>query len=134
MRSKRKMPPRVLYTRDGGEQLTLSEELFPIPKYTTDLPDKTSMARVLPKGRENAISGSDLAALLGINDLRSLRHRITFERIRGVPVLSTPGGGYFLPDDGEKGVKEAELFLKVMDARTRTTAEVTEAARRFIRR
>ncbi len=116
-----------------GEQLLISEDFLPSNCITFST-DCSSIAGVLPKGLENATSAKELAKTIGANDLRALRTRITLERIRGAPILSAPGGGYFLPDDGEKGVKEAELFLKVMDARTRTTAEVTEAARRFIGR
>lgn len=121
----------VCSSREEG-QLLISDDFLPF-YYTTNSTEISSITALLPKGMENAISAKALAELVGVSDLRGLRTKISLERIRGAPILSTPGGGYFLPDDGEKGRKEAELFLKVMDARTRTTAEVTEAARQYVK-
>lgn len=115
-----------------GEQLFISEDFLPFNCITFST-NYSSITGVLPKGLENAISAKELARTIGAKDLRGLRTRITLERIRGAPILSMPGGGYFLTDDGEKSIREAEILRRMMDSRTLTTAKATEAERGIIR-
>lgn len=60
---------------------------------------------LLPHGAENAVSAATLMILGGYTDSRSMRAAIEAERRAGALILCTRrvNGGYFLPDDGEKG-------------------------------
>ena len=70
----------------------------------------------LSKGRENAITKKDLMNLTGYSD-RVLRQRVEDLR-KEVPILSnTKEGGYYLPDDGQKGIDECNEFIFEQQAR-----------------
>ena len=68
---------------------------------------------LLPVGEENAISRSDLAALIGLDD-RTLRNQIQRERLAGAPILSSnQHSGYFRPAN----TAETERFIRSMTGR-----------------
>ena len=88
------------------------------------------ISELLPKGEENAIPARELAKMTGVSDARTLRAIITREREAGELILSTTrrGGGYFMPDDGEKGKREIDAFIHTQYARAFTTFRISKAA------
>lgn len=56
-----------------------------------------SVVNVIPKGRENAISRSELSIMCGIGD-RDMRREIAQAREQGVMIVNT-GDGYYVTDD-----------------------------------
>ena len=91
-----------------------------------------SIETLLPHGMENAVAAADLARLAGCRDARELRRRVAAERANGALVLSLPSVGYFLPDEGEKGRREADHFIRSMASRARQTMRATAAARDYL--
>ena len=87
--------------------------------------------RVLPKGAENAIKTAELCRMMGIKDARALRKLISDERALGAVVLSCDGG-YFLPDDGEKGRQEAAAFIATVTAKGASTIRAVRSAQAFL--
>ena len=85
---------------------------------------------LLYKGEENAIPARDLAKLIGLSNTRALRARITREREAGELILSTMrnGGGYFLPDNGLKGKREVDTYIRTQCERAFTTLRITRPA------
>ena len=67
----------------------------------------------IPKGRENAVSMSDLALQLH-TDKRTVRALILAARMRGEPICSTceERGGYYLSTDAS----EAQIYLRQQTA------------------
>lgn len=86
---------------------------------------------VLPKGAENAIKTTELCRMMGIRDPRALRKMISDERALGAVVLSCDGG-YFLPDDGEKGRREAAAFIATVTAKGANTIKAVRSAQAFL--
>lgn len=66
---------------------------------------------ILPQGEEHALSGGEIARLLGITP-RERRAQASRELAQGLMVLYTsePPGGYFRPSDGEKGACRNQAF------------------------
>lgn len=54
---------------------------------------------ILPTGKENAISATDLVGLAGCKDTRELRLIIASERDAGKWICSSTSGGYYKPKD-----------------------------------
>jgi len=88
--------------------------------------------RFLKKGAENATPARELVKLAGCADTRSLQVLIAKEREQGKLILSTSqnGGGYFLPDDGEKGRREIAEFVNTLYSRALNTLRAAKHARR----
>lgn len=81
---------------------------------------------VLSNGKENAMPGRDLVAILELKDLRSLTQNIEQERRAGIPICAAVSGderGYYLADSPE----ELEAYLKSLDRRLRNIAETRDA-------
>lgn len=89
---------------------------------------------ILPKGAENAISAAELVRLTGHSSTRHLQNTIAVERERGNLILSTcrNGGGYFMPDDGEKGQAEISEFCNTLYARAINTLKVYSLTRKAL--
>lgn len=65
----------------------------------------------IPKGYENAISRSELARLLNVDD-RTLRDMVENARAHGTPILNMQDGkGYFIPIKG-KEERLADIWKK----------------------
>lgn len=83
---------------------------------------------VLPKGKEQAISGTDLAMQLGFSSVRALQKDIEAAREIGIIILSSSTGGYYLPGSNE----EIEEFIRTLKARALNTLKTLKHARRYL--
>ena len=81
---------------------------------------------LLPQGEENAIPGPELAQMAGVSP-RKLRLMVDAERLK-YPICASDSG-YFLHDDGHKGVLELRKFLRRQDSRCAANRRVTKSAR-----
>ena len=54
----------------------------------------------IPQGRENKISRKSLVICTGLPD-RSVRRLISEARMRGVPIVGDPAGGYYMAETEE---------------------------------
>ena len=76
--------------------------------HTGDQSGKTEfpIMNLLPVGKENAISTTDLVRLTGCKSARDLQERIAYERNHGAVICSGSGRGTGVcQDDGRKGVE-----------------------------
>ena len=85
----------------------------------------------LHQGAENAASTAELVRLLDFKSSRDLQEIIARERDEGHLILSTSqnGGGYFLPDDGDKGQSEIRAFVRTLHNRATNTLRAAATAR-----
>lgn len=81
---------------------------------------------LLLRGEENAIPGPELARMAGVNP-RTLRLMVDQERLK-YPICASDSG-YFLHDDGQKGILELRKFLRRQDSRCAANRRVTKSAR-----
>ena len=108
------------------------EQLFPLHNSTISSGTAQGFFQsILPKGAENAIKTAELCRMMGIKDARALRKMISDERALGAVVLSCDGG-YFLPDDGEKGRREAAAFIATVTAKGANTIRAVRSAQAFL--
>lgn len=84
---------------------------------------------LLPVGRENAISTTDLVRLTGCVSVRELQQRIADERNRGALICSGSGKGYWQPKDRE----EIRQFVRTMNARALNTLKAAKSAREVLK-
>lgn len=131
MISRKEKAAPVLQHQDGsGEQTQLPGVRFSAPYYNRDS-NRFQVGAMLMRGMENAIPARELVHLLGLRNSRELRRRVEYERKHGALILSLPTVGYWLPDEGEKGKREAKLFFSSMTARATNTTKAAEAAKSF---
>ena len=76
---------------------------------------------------ENALRAADLCDKAGYRSARDLRSAVTQDRRAGIPILSS-GAGYFLPDAGKKGQREAAAFYRSMRSRAVNVFQSASAA------
>ena len=81
---------------------------------------------LLPQGEENASPGPELARMAGVSP-RKLRLTVDAERLK-YPICASDSG-YFLHDDGHKGILELRKFLRRQDSRCAANRRVTKSAR-----
>ena len=81
---------------------------------------------LLPQGEENAIPGPELARMAGVSP-RKLRLTVDAERLK-YPICASDSG-YFLHDDGHKGILELRKCLRRQDSRCAANRRVTKSAR-----
>lgn len=83
------------------------------------------ISKILPVGRENAISSAALAEIMGCKTVRELQKQVERERLAGAVILSdTHSGGYYLSDDPA----ELRRFIRTLNARARNTLRAAESA------
>lgn len=90
----------------------------------------TDYTKLLPKGKENAISAADLTTLLGFNDTRALQADIAKSRDAGQIILSSTNGGYFLPANDA----EIEEFVAVLRARAIGIFRALSSAKEYLQK
>lgn len=83
---------------------------------------------LLPVGRENAITTTELLKLSGIGNSRDLQSQIASEREHGALICSGAGRGYWRPKD----YKELREFVRIMDAKSRNIQKATEGAKKIL--
>ncbi len=76
----------------------------------------------LKVGKENALSIEYLKEMTGLEG-REVQRLIANERLNGLPILSTPAGGYFMP--GSEW--EVQTFVNSMRHRAGEIIEVADA-------
>lgn len=94
--------------------------------------DNISVVDYLRRGQVNAIPARQLADMMGIRDLRTLRNRIEKERKDGAVILSSTDRlhyGYYLAADQS----EVDRYIAQQSARVKTSLEVLKSAKRFRR-
>ena len=74
------------------------------------------IAPSLPRGKEHAPKAAEVARQHGMTD-RALRSQITAERREGALILSSPGGGLYLPANRE----EVQQYISFMRSRAIST-------------
>lgn len=95
--------------------------------HTGDQSGKTEfpIMNLLPVGKENAISTTELVRLTGCKSARDLQERIAYERNHGAVICSGSGRGYWKPKDRQ----EIQEFVRTMDARALNTLRAAKSAR-----
>jgi len=92
---------------------------------------KEYLKSLIPKGRDNAISRSDLCSLMQTSD-RVVRSMIEELRNDGELIISrTNGKGYFYPLPHE--ISDVEAFEKSMNSRAISCFASSKAARNWIK-
>ena len=84
---------------------------------------------LLPVGKENAISTTELVRLTGCKSARDLQERIAYERNHGAVICSGSGRGYWKPKDRQ----EIQEFVRTMDARALNTLRAAKSARAVLK-
>lgn len=113
----------------GGKHNVQADRALTTSDSTTPQPRKQAVSDLLLHGAENAMSGKELADLMGYTSVRDLQKQIAVERSRGALILSNTGGGYYLPALGEAGRKELRRYLRTIRARAFNTLKAGNAAR-----
>lgn len=85
--------------------------------------------RLLPVGKENAITTQDLVKLSGCGSARELQQRIAYEREQGAIICSGSGRGYWRPKDRQ----EIQEFVHTMNARALNTLKAVKSAKRALK-
>lgn len=89
----------------------------------------TDYTKILPTGKENAISTNELAVLMGFSDSRALQADIAKARENGQVILSSVQGGYFLPASDD----EVREFIGALQARAIGTFKALKSAREYLK-
>ena len=90
----------------------------------------TDYEKILPTGKQNAISTNELAVIMGFSDSRSLQADISQSRNAGQVILSSTTGGYYLPANDE----EIQEFISVLRARAINTFRALRSAREHLQK
>lgn len=126
---------------DGANIENGNEKIISLPpdKNLSDTDSNTSRSGVqvadfLLRGAENAIPSKDLIKITGIPTDRALRLAVFKERNAGAVILSTTRnrGGYFLPDEGEKGLQETAGWVRTQTSRALNILHALKSAQRAI--
>ncbi len=101
--------------------------------YSTTPATVRQVAAYLPVGASNAISGKELAAMLGYKTLRLLSRQIQRERLAGAPICAAVSGdsrGYYLASSQD----ELSAYLRALDRRLREVRRTRDACGDTLRR
>lgn len=101
--------------------------------YSTTPASVRQVAAHLPIGASNAISGKELAAILGYKTLRLLSRQIQLERLAGAPICAAVSGdkrGYYLTDEPA----ELRRYISALDRRLREVRRTRDACGDTLRR
>lgn len=90
----------------------------------------TDYTKILPIGKENAISSAELTVLMGFECVRALQTDIAKARNAGQIILSSTSGGYYLPKDDT----EVQEFVDVLMARAINTFRAITSARAYLKK
>lgn len=101
--------------------------------YSTTPASVCQVAAHLPVGASNAISGKELAAMLGYKSLRLLSRQIQREHLAGAPICAAVSGdsrGYYLASSQD----ELSAYLRALDRRLREVRRTRDACGDTLRR
>lgn len=101
--------------------------------YFTTPASVCQVAAHLPISASNAISGKELAAMLGYKTLRLLSRQIQRERLAGAPICAAVSGdsrGYYLASSPD----ELSAYLRALDRRLREVRRTRDACGDTLRR
>lgn len=84
---------------------------------------------ILERGQPNKKTFEELQILTGCKDSRRLRKIIAAERKAGAIILSSPHGGYWLPED----IEEVERYVSTMTKEAKSIFKAVQPARRYIK-
>lgn len=115
-----------------GEAGSFAEPAVVFQSTTTARQAQAPVSQFLPQGAKNAISTSELVRLTGCKSSRQLQKKIAVERERGIPILSSCRGGYFLPEPGEAGRAEMVAYYRTLQARAVNTFRALRAVRKLL--
>ena len=133
MNRKEKTALNAVNIEDGRREIGLGADDLPDTDFNTASPPTQGVAAVLCKGQENAIDSRELLRRFHLTDKRQLRALVSNERAHGALILTAPDGGYFLPDDGEKGRLEMKRFVSTIRAKGVHTLAAARPALRQLR-
>ena len=83
---------------------------------------------LLPIGKENAITTSELMRISGYRSSRELQKRIAWEREQGAIICSGCGAGYWRPANRD----EIKAFVRTTEARAFNTLLATQGAKKLL--
>lgn len=83
---------------------------------------------ILPVGKENAISTTDLVKITGCTSSRDLQERIALERNAGAVICSGAGSGYWRPGNRQEIID----FVRTMESRAKNTLAATVSAKQAL--
>ena len=109
----------------------VNEKSTSMRDYITQNHDPQLIEGLLPRGSENAVAVGELVRMAKCKNVRELQRKIAEERENGAAILSQcrDGGGYFLPDDGGKGISELREFICTLRSRAINTFAALRTAR-----
>lgn len=133
MRDSKKAASDVATIESGtGENLMVDREEYAQDNFTIGAgAGQGPVSRFLMHGAENAIPKRDLLGLIGVSSERQFLKLVELERKQGTLILSTRnhGGGWYLPDEGEKGRSEIERHRATLVAQAVSMLRTAEAER-----
>jgi len=127
MRKTKKAAPSTCTRGDGnGQQLRLGgfDNLSESNSITAFCPKQGSIAALLTKGRENALTTREISKISGLNP-RDVTRAVCDERRNGAPILSDPGAGFWLAETAEE-LRRCVAALHRRAGEIRQTAEALE--------
>ena len=86
------------------------------------------IVELLPRGKINAISTTDLCKATDIDSVRELRAVVAKERKEGA-IIASCKNGYFVPAN----IKEIEEFVHTLDSKARSIMVALQSARRLLK-
>lgn len=101
--------------------------------YSTTPASVRQVTAYLPIGASNAISGKELAAILGYKNLRLLSRQVQRERLVGAPICAAVSGdrrGYYLTDEPA----ELQQYISALDRRLREIRRTRDACEHTLRK
>lgn len=102
MRAKKEAAQVLQHQDGGGQQITLPGFELSEDDYTTAFsPAQGTIAALLPHGRANALTTTELSRITGRKP-REITRAICSERRAGAPILSDPGAGFWLAEDADE--------------------------------
>ena len=104
MKQNEKAVPSSAHRGDGsGQQLRLGgfDNMSDSDFITAFCPKQGSVAALLSKGRDNALTTREISRISGINP-RDVTRAICDERRHGAPILSDPAVGFWLASNVEE--------------------------------
>lgn len=130
MTRKEKAASGGISTGDGGGQQTVLPgfELSAHDFITAFEPAQGSIAAMLPRSRESALTTAQLCRITGRKP-REITRAICFERRAGAPILSDPAAGFWLAGD----TKEARACAAALHRRAAQIHKTARALERCVK-